>query len=156
MPTQPHKEITITRIVDAPRALVFAAWTDPKRLQEWWGPKGFTNPVCEWDARPGGALTIVMRAPDGADYPMKGVFQEVVALERISFTNIALDTAGNTLLEGFTTVTFADEGARTKLTVQTGATGLVAAAPAMLEGMQAGWTQSLEKLDTLLAKNQGK
>ena len=131
--------------------LVFAAWTDPKQLQKWWGPKGFTNPVCEWDARPGGALYIVMRAPDGGDYPMKGVFREVVALERISFTNIALDVAGNTLLEGFTTVTFADAGARTKLIVQTGATGLVAAAPAMLEGMELGWTQSLEKLDALLA-----
>jgi uncharacterized protein YndB with AHSA1/START domain len=153
MSTQPHHEITITRIVDAPRALVFAAWTDPEQIRKWWAPKGFTNPVCEWDARPGGALYIVMRAPDGAEHPMKGIFQEVVALERIAFTSIAMDAAGNTLLEGFATVTFADEGGKTKLTVRTGATGLAAGAPAMLEGMQAGWTQSLEKLDALLARN---
>ena len=56
------KELTITRIFDAPRDLVWKAWTDQKILQKWWGPKGVTNPICEWDARLGGNIYIVMLA----------------------------------------------------------------------------------------------
>ena len=84
----------------------------PKLLAQWWGPKGFTNPVCEIDARVGGALRIHMRAPDGSIYPMKGEIREIVPPERLVFTNIALDEAGNAIIEGFTTVTFAEEAAR--------------------------------------------
>ena len=73
-----EREITITRIFDAPRALVFKAWTDAAQLAQWWGPKGFTNPVCEIDARVGGAIRIHMRAPDGAIYPMGGEIREIV------------------------------------------------------------------------------
>ena len=62
-----ERVLVIERIFDAPPNLVFKAWTDPKQVAQWWGPKGFTNPVCEMDVRPGGALRIVMRAPDGAE-----------------------------------------------------------------------------------------
>lgn len=58
------RDLTITRVLDMPRALVFEAWTDPRHVAEWWGSQGFTTPVCELDARPGGAPRIVMRAPD--------------------------------------------------------------------------------------------
>src|ERR1700689_4045546 len=85
------RELTITRVFDAPRNIVFAAWTDAKQLAQWWGPTGFTNPVCEIDVRPGGAIRIDMRAPDGTIYPMTGVFVEIVPLERIVFTSFALD-----------------------------------------------------------------
>ncbi len=146
---RPERNIVLTRIIDAPRELVFQAWTDPKQLARWWGPKGFTNPVCEVDANPGGALRMVMRAPDGAEYPMKGVFQEVVESERLVFTNIAIDAQGNHLLEGLTTVTFAEHEGKTKLTLQTGAVALVPHADRYLEGMEAGWTQSLERLEKL-------
>ena len=95
-----RRELTLTRVFRAPRALVFQAWTDPKHLSQWWGPKGFTNPVCEEDARVGGALRIVMRAPDGAEYPMIGVFREVVAPERLVFTNSPVDAAGQPLMDG--------------------------------------------------------
>ena len=71
-------EVVITRRLDAPRALVWKAWTEPKHMAEWWGPKSFTNPVCDMDVRPGGAWRIVMRGPDGAEYPLKGVYREVV------------------------------------------------------------------------------
>jgi uncharacterized protein YndB with AHSA1/START domain len=120
-------------------------------MARWWGPRGFTNPVCEVDAKPGGALRIVMRAPDGAEYPMKGVFQEVVESERLVFTNIAVDHQGDHLLEGLTTVTFTDHDGKTKLTVQTGAVAMVAHAAQYLEGMESGWTQSLERLEELAA-----
>ena len=146
-----ERELVITRIFDAPRELVFKAWTDPRHVAQWWGPKGFTNPVCEMDVRPGGALRIVMRAPDGADHAMKGVFREVVEPERLVFTNIAVDAQGNTLLEGLTIVTFAEHGGKTKLTLQTSAAGVAAEAAQMLAGMEQGWTQSLDRLEDCLA-----
>jgi uncharacterized protein YndB with AHSA1/START domain len=142
----PERELVMTRLFDAPRALVFQAWTDPKHLARWWGPKGFTNPVCELDLRPGGALRIVMRAPDGTEYPMTGMFREIVVPERLVFTNQAVDAQGKTLLEGLATVTFAEQDGQTKLTLHVKAVAVVAYAAAYLEGMEAGWTQSLERL----------
>ena len=146
------RELTLTRVFDAPRALVFKMWTDPKHLSQWWGPRGFTNPVCELDLRPDGALRIVMRAPNGTDYPMKGVFREIVAPERLVFTNIAVDQDGNHIIEGLTTVTFTDLGSKTKLTLHTTAAALTAQAARMIEGMDAGWTQSIDKLEAYLPR----
>ncbi len=146
-----EREITITRIFDAPRALVFKAWTDAAMLAQWWGPKGFTNPVCEIDARVGGAIRIHMRSPDGAVYPMKGEIREIVPPERLVFTNIAVDAEGNAIIDGLTIVTFADEGGKTKLTLQTRGTAVVDYAAAYLQGMETGWTMSLDKLGALLA-----
>jgi uncharacterized protein YndB with AHSA1/START domain len=143
--------VVITRVFDAPRALVWQGWTDPKMMAQWFGPRFFTTPVCELDVRVGGALRIVMRGPDGNDYPMKGVFREVVPLERLVFRNIPIDKDGNHLLEGETTVTFSELDGKTTLTLQTYAIGLVPIAPQMLAGMKAGWTQSIEKLAELLA-----
>ena len=153
--TAPYGEgtVTLTRVFAAPRALVWKAWTDSKMMAQWFGPRGFTNPVCELDVRVGGSLRIVMRGPDGNDYPMKGVFREVVAPERLVFTNIALDKDGNHLLEGETTVTFAESNSKTTLTLRTHAVGLVPIAPQMLAGMEAGWTQSIDKLEELVARS---
>jgi uncharacterized protein YndB with AHSA1/START domain len=145
-----ERELTITRVFDAPRALVFRAWTDAAHLAQWWGPKGFTNPVCEIEARVGGQLRIHMRAPDGTIYPMNGEIRELVPPERLVFTNIALDAAGRHLLEGVTTVTFVEEGGRTKMTLRTRATAVVDYAAAYLQGMEAGWTQSIDKLESRL------
>jgi uncharacterized protein YndB with AHSA1/START domain len=147
-----EREIVITRVFDAPRELVWQAWTDPRHLAQWWGPKGFTNPACEVDARVGGAWHIVMRSPDGTEYPCGGVYREIVKPERLVFTNNATDKEGNTILEGLTTVTFAEHGAKTKLTLQTRAAAVVAYAAAYLKGMEAGWTQSLERLAEKLAR----
>jgi uncharacterized protein YndB with AHSA1/START domain len=149
---RPERNIVLSRILDAPRELVFKLWTDPAHLAMWWGPKNFTNPVCEVDARPGGALGIVMRAKDGAEHPMKCVFREVIPPGKLVFTNIAVDCAGNVLLEGLTSVTFEDIGGKTKLTVETGAVGMVEMAAGMLQGMDAGWGQSLDKLANLTCR----
>jgi uncharacterized protein YndB with AHSA1/START domain len=150
--TTAERELVITRVFDAPRRLVFRMWTDPKHVAQWWGPNGFTNPVCDMDPRPGGAIRIVMRAPDGAEHPMIGTFREVVEPERLVFTNIAVDENGNHLLEGRTTVTFAEHGGKTRLTLQTRAVGLVARAVGMIEGMEAGWTQSIDRLAAQVAR----
>lgn len=81
----PSLELTLTRVIDAPREALFAAWT--QRLPEWWGPYGMTTPVCEMDLRPGGTFRTVMRAPDGTEYPTLGIFLEVAKNERIVFTD---------------------------------------------------------------------
>jgi uncharacterized protein YndB with AHSA1/START domain len=145
--------VTLTRIFDAPRALVWKAWTDPKMMAQWFGPRGFTNPVCDLDVRVGGSLRIVMRGPDGSDYPMKGEFLEITPPERLVFTNIATDKDGKHLLEGETTVILTESGGRTTLTLQTHATGLVPIAPQMLAGMEAGWNQSIDRLAELFLRS---
>ena len=121
-------------------------------MAQWFGPRGFTNPVCELDVRVGGSLRIVMRGPDGTDYPMKGVFREVLAPERLVFTNIATDADGNHLLEGETTVTLSEKDGKTTLVLKTYAAGLVPIAPQMLAGMEAGWTQTIDKLEKLVGR----
>ncbi len=145
------QELVLTRVLDAPRELVFKAWTDPKRVAQWWGPQGFTSPVCELDVRPGGAIRIHMRGPDGTVYPMTGVYQEVVEPERIVFTSAALDEKGHLLFEVLTTVTFAEQGGKTKQILRARVIKSTAQAAPYLAGMEAGWTQSLERLSAFVA-----
>lgn len=147
-----ERSLTLTRVYDAPRELVWRAWTDPKMLAQWFGPKHFTSSVPEFNVRPGGALRIVMHGPDGNDYPMKGVFRAVEPPSRLTFSNIAVDNDGNHLLEGETTVILEEQGGKTKLTLQTYAKGLVPMAPQMLAGMEMGWSGSFDKLGELLAR----
>ena len=146
-------ELVLTRVFDALRELVFKAWTDPKIVAQWWGPHRFTNPVCELDARPGGAMRIHMRGPDGTVYPMTGNYQEIVEPERIVFTSAALDAAGNPMFEMLTTVTFAEQGRKTKQILRTRVIKSTAEAARYLAGMEVGWTQSLERLTAYLAEH---
>lgn len=103
-------EIISTREFDAPRELVFRAWTTPDLLARWWGPKGFTNTFHEIDIRPGGTWRFTMHGPDGADYPNHSVFVEIVPLERIVFDHLSGHefrvTAAFEDLGGGTRVTF--------------------------------------------------
>lgn len=145
-----RRELTIKRIFDAPRALVWQAWTDPQQLAQWWGPHGFTNPVCDVDVRPGGEIHIVMRGPDGTDYPMRGIFREVVEPERLVFTNFPVDANGQPMIDGVTTVTFSERNGKTEMVLHTRAVGLVPAAAYMITGMSEGWSQSIERLAALL------
>jgi uncharacterized protein YndB with AHSA1/START domain len=148
-----EREVVITRVFDAPRALVFKAWTDPRHLKQWWGPGRFTNPVCEVDARVGSAWRIVMRAPNGEEYPCRGVYREIVEPERLVFTNIATDKDGNPIIDGLTTVTFVEDSGKTRLTLRARGTAVVPYAAAYLAGMEAGWMQSLERLAEQLARS---
>ena len=147
-----EQELVLTRVFDAPRELVFKLWTDPKHVAQWWGPHGFTNPVCELDLRPGGAIRIHMRGPDGTVYPMTGVYNEVVEPERLVFTSAALDADGNPMFEVLTTVTFAEQSGKTKQILRARVIKRTAQAAPYLKGMEAGWTQSLERLAESLAK----
>jgi uncharacterized protein YndB with AHSA1/START domain len=144
------REVTITRIFDAPRELVFRAWTEKEHLARWWGPHHYTNPECEVDLRVGGELRIVMRGPEGTLHPMSGVFREIVRPERLVFSVRAVDLEGTPLLEGLATVTFEEQDGKTLLTLQKTAVGLAPIAERMLDGMEMGWSQSLERLEALV------
>ena len=145
------RDVTLTRTIDAPRALVWAAWTEPKHMAQWWGPHHFTNPVCELDVRVGGKLLIHMKAPDGTVYPMSGTFTEVAKPERLAFVAFAEALDGTKYLESNTLVIFEDQGGgRTNVTVKARVRGLHPLAPQMLAGMDAGWSQSLERLEALV------
>jgi len=146
-------ELVITRVCDAPRELVWKAWTDPRLVAQWWGPKGFTNPRCEWDARPNGSIHIDMRAPDGVIYPMAGVFREVVEPERLVFVSSALDENGKSMFDVLTTVRFDDQGGKTALTLTLRVISATERAPQYLKGMEMGWQLSLDRLGEHLARS---
>jgi uncharacterized protein YndB with AHSA1/START domain len=139
--------------LDAPRELVFKVWTDPHHLAKWWGPNGFTNPICEVALRPGGALRIHMRGPDGTVYPMTGIYREVVAPERLVYGSSALDENGKALFEVLQTVTFSEEGEKTRLTVAIQIISTTPAGAPHLQGQREGWSQSLDRLAAYLEEN---
>jgi uncharacterized protein YndB with AHSA1/START domain len=139
------QELILVRTFDAPRGLVWKAWTDPKHLEKWWGPRGFTNPVCEVNVRPGGVIRIHMRGPDGTVHPMTGVYREVVEPKRIVFACGALDAKGRPLFEILTTVTFVERSEKTKMTLHALVTWATAEGVPHLAGMEEGWSQSLDR-----------
>ena len=150
---QDNKELVITRIFDAPRELVWKAWTEPERFMRWWGPKDFTSPACKIDLRLGGKYLSCMRGPDGQDYWSTGVYREIVEPERIVYTDSFADEHGNVVpashyglsagfLELQVTVTFEDYGGKTKMTLKH--VGIPAGEMSDMTG--AGWNESFEKL----------
>ena len=150
MENQPNKELTITRTFNAPRELVWKVWTDAQHLKNWWGPTGFTNPVCDWNAQAGNKLLIHMKAPDGVIYPMDGEFKEIIEQEKLVFTSAALDKNGGHLFEVLNTITFIEEGDKTKLILHFVASKITDEGAGYIGGMEMGWKLSLDKLDTLL------
>lgn len=108
----PHT-IVGTRVFDAPRALVFAAWTDPRHLAQWWGPNGFTTTTSAFELRAGGVWRFVMHGPDGRDYQNRITFDEVVPNERIVYRHGGGDDVEPVQFQ--VSVTFEDLGGRTRL-----------------------------------------
>ncbi len=103
-------ELVITRILNAPRELVWEVWTNPEHIAKWWGPNGFTNTIHNMDVRPGGEWNFIMHGPDGTDYPNKIVFNKLVKPELITYSNI-------TSPKFDTTVTFKKYGDKTKVKI---------------------------------------
>lgn len=147
-----QRELNLTRIFDAPRELVWKAWTDPKMVAQWWGPRGFDNPLCQIDVRPGGAIRIHMRGPDGVVYPMTGVFHEILPPERLVFTSWAfMGDESVPLFEVLNTVIFEVAGSKTRLTLKAVVDKAMPGSEGPLSGMEQGWSQSLQKLAELLS-----
>ena len=105
------REIVVTRVFDAPRALVFKAWTDPKHLAQWYGPNGFSITTYEMEFKPGGVWRFVMHGPGDRDYQNKVVYVEIAEPERLIYDHVSGPHFRMT-------VTLADDGGRTKLTAQ--------------------------------------
>lgn len=156
------KEVVITRVFDAPRELVWKAWTEPEIVKQWWGPKGFTSPFVRIDLRVGGEYLNCMRSPEGRDFWSKGVFKEVVVPERLVMTDSFADEKGNTVpasyygmsgkwpLEMLITMLFEEHEGKTKLTLRHSGTEGIDAAD--LENMRQGWSESFDKLDKALRR----
>ena len=156
MTTTIHAErtITLTRHFKAPRDLVWQAWTDPKHIQQWFGPESFTNPVVAGEAKVGSIMHITMHGPAGndfdRDFPCTLLYREIVPGKKLVFENDAVTADGTKELEGRTTVTFADKDGGTEVVLETSCKAVVAHAAGYLRGMEQGWSGSLEKMRRLL------
>ena len=147
------KQVVITRTFDAPRALVFEAWSTAEHLKHWFGPKGFTLPTCEIDFRIGGAVTLTMRSPEGEEFRSRGTFVEIVALERIVLETALLDDHDQPRFEDRNVVTFEERSGKTVVTVVASIVNLYdPTAAGALDGMEAGWTETLDRLATYLTE----
>jgi uncharacterized protein YndB with AHSA1/START domain len=150
-PNDVPTELHLQRVFNAPLELVFAVWTNSAHLAEWWGPKGFTNPHCEFERRNGGVIEIDMRAPDGTIYPMAGTVMEFYPPHRFHFTASALDAEGQPMFTNWNSVYFEEVEGGTRVTLDVHVMNQTAQAPQYLKGMRAGWSQSLDKLDEYIA-----
>jgi len=149
--TPSEREIVMTRTFDAPRELVFEAHSKAEHMREWWGPRGFTMPVCEMDFRPGGAYRFVQRGPDGEEYAFRGELREIVRPERIVWTFEFEGMPGNVSVD---TMTLEEEDGRTTITA-TSVFDSVEQRDGMLEsGMETGAAETYDRLAELLEKMQ--
>jgi uncharacterized protein YndB with AHSA1/START domain len=159
------REHVISRTFDAPRELVWKAWTEPQRMAQWWGPNCFTNPVCDLDVRPGGAYRIVMRSPDGVDYPLKGIYRDVVPPKLLVYTVDISDhpedwhgllkknlkgNAADTSKPVLHNVSFEAEGPKTRVTIRQSFASVALRDAFVKMGMEQGWGQSLDRLANAL------
>jgi uncharacterized protein YndB with AHSA1/START domain len=149
-PAEVPSELHLRRFFRAPRELVFQAWTNPDMVREWWGPRGFTAPVCELDARAGGELKIHMRGPDGTVYPMTGRFIEVYPPIRFHFTSTPLDAQGNPLFEIWNSVFFEEKDGGTEVLLDVHVRHAKPGTDQSLKGMRQGWSETLDRLGEFL------
>ena len=151
-----NRELTIVRVFDAPRERVWEAWTNPKQLQAWWGPRGVTNPTCEFEAHPAGKIHIVMLAGkelgplSGQEWPMTGTVVEVTPPEKLVYTSEAI-VGGKPVLENLCTMKLEEEGGKTTMTLEVVVTKATPEAAGPLSGMKMGWTQTIDKLGEYLS-----
>ena len=154
------ERMVITRIFDAPRALVWEAWTNPKYVMQWWGPKGFTAPVCKIDFRVGGKFLCCMRAPDGQEGWNGGEYHEIVPHEKIVYSLYFADANGNkvdpaqygmeheAIEDARDVVIFEDYGnGQTKLTM----IGNETMEDAKSSGQFEGWNEVFDKVAAVIA-----
>lgn len=159
-----NEDFILTRVFDAPRDLVWQAWTDPARMAKWWGPKGFELDIAKFDLRPGGTFHYCMKGPDGFQMWGKFVFREIAAPGRLVYVLSFSDRNGNTTrhpmspdwpLEMLNTVSFDDVGGKTKLTIVTSAINATESERKTFvaghKSMHGGFKGTLDKLEELLA-----
>jgi len=141
--------LKMTRTFDAPREVVFNAWTDGKQMSKWFGPRGFTTEIKKHEPRPGGEVVLVMRGPDGTEYPAKAVFREIVKPQRIVLTTYALK-GDKVELETLVTVTFEEKNKKTTLNLDIQVVKTTEQGKQYAAGMEEGWKQTLDKLEEVV------
>jgi uncharacterized protein YndB with AHSA1/START domain len=153
MSTVADRELTLTRIIDAPRAAVFKAWTDPELVKQWFAPSPWAISAAQMDVRPGGESLVVMRSPEGVEFPNRGVYLEVVENKRLVFTD-AYVTAWEPSEKPFMTVvlTFEDEdaGGKTRYTARVRHWTVEDRMAHEQMGFHAGWGQCADQLAALV------
>jgi uncharacterized protein YndB with AHSA1/START domain len=145
------RDLVLTRIIDAPREKVFKAWTDPALLKQWFAPSPWTTPIVETDVRVGGSSLIVMRGPDSNEFPNRGVYLEVVASERLVFTD-AFTKAWEPSEKPFMTVelTFKDQAGKTKYTARVHHWTVADREAHEMMGFHQGWAICADQLAALV------
>ena len=146
------RELVLTRLINAPRAKVYRAWTDPELLKQWFAPKPYTTPIVEIDVRPGGSAYFVMRGPDGKDLPNRGVYLEVVPNEKLVSTD-AYVKAWEPSEKPFMTLilTFEDEGGKTRYTARVRHWTVADRETHEKMGFHGGWSLCTDQLEALVA-----
>lgn len=140
------RQLTITRLFDAPRSLVFKVWTQPEHFSRWLGPKDFTTIGCQMNVQVGGMYRACIRSPEGTDYWMQGIYREIVEPERLVFTFAWEDENSQPKHETLVTVTFEEQGNKTLMTFQ----------QAIFESIESrdshntGWSECFDRLATYL------
>jgi uncharacterized protein YndB with AHSA1/START domain len=147
------RDLVLTRLIDAPRARLYEAWTRPELLKQWFAPLPFTTPFAELDVRPGGANLITMRGPDGVDLPNRGVYLEVVPNERLVFTDAYVE-AWVPSAKPFMTVilTFEEEAGKTRYTARVRHWTVEDKEAHETMGFHTGWGQCADQLEALVTK----
>ena len=140
------RELLLTRVFDAPRSLVFKAWTEPERIKQWWGPRGAVTLSCELDFRPGGLWRTRAKGPDGGEFVSPSVFREIVEPERLVFTFAWEDADGKPKHETLVTITFVEQNGKTLLTFHQGIFESVTAR----DGHEKGWRGFFDHLSEYL------
>lgn len=148
--TTAERAMVTTRVFDAPRELVFKAWTDPELIPRWWGPRGFTTTVHEMDVRVGGLWRLTMHGPDGVDYPNRSVYVDVRPPERLAYTHFADEEGTRVHFE--MTATFEERDGKTHLTMEMLFPSAAEREEAAKFGAVEGAQQTLDRLAELLAQ----
>ena len=142
-----ERTLVIERVFDAPPGLLFQVWTKPDHVTQWWGPNDFTLPYCEMDFRPGGRYRYCMRSPDGVDHWVFGEYREIVEPERIVMTWNREDAAGKLWSRTVATLTFTEEGGRTRFKLHQA----VFESTEYRDQHNGGWSQCLDRLAEYVA-----
>ena len=147
------RELVLTRLIDAPPAKVYRAWTEPELLKQWFAPLPFTTHVVEIDVRPGGANLFVMRDPEGNEYPNRGVYLEVIPNRKLVFTDAYINAwqpSAKPFMTGI--LTFEDEGGKTRYTARVLHWTVEDRETHEKMGFHEGWGQCTDQLAALVAK----
>jgi uncharacterized protein YndB with AHSA1/START domain len=147
------RELVLTRLIDAPREKLFRAWTDPELIKQWFVPRPWTIGHVQTDVRPGGSTLVVMRSPEGKEFPNRGVYLEVVPNERIVFTDAYTEAWQPSEKPFFTgIITFEDEGGKTRYTARARHWTVAAREEHEKMGFHEGWGKCADQLAELVAK----